>query len=170
MKKIIMTKERFEKETGFLVNVIAETVMEKGPPQAERLFKAPLNATLTPELRLWFIRHCEFMALHQYAINPTWKRTLKSEKGRDFLYGFVNHWLAGLLQNPEQYMKRCPLPIKVGDKVKLIQKPTGYTSKDSALTVGNVYEVRGLDGNNVITTTDDELEASYHRDRVSLVL
>jgi len=57
--------------------------------------------------------------------------------------------------------------IQHGDSVRLKEKPTGYTTRDYALTVGQTYVCQGFMGSNIITTTDNPGEtASYHRDRV----
>jgi hypothetical protein len=57
--------------------------------------------------------------------------------------------------------------IKTGDKVRLKEKPTGYTARDYALTEGQVYVCQGFMGSNIITTTDVPGEtASYHWERV----
>ncbi len=60
--------------------------------------------------------------------------------------------------------------LKRGDQVRLLSLPTGYTSCELPLTVGNIYVLHYLDGNNVCTSTDAEnLNGHYHRDRVEKV-
>lgn len=59
------------------------------------------------------------------------------------------------------------MSIKRGDKVRLLEKPTGYTSQHYPLTVGKVYRCEDFDGSNIITTTDEPgVTASYNRGRV----
>lgn len=57
--------------------------------------------------------------------------------------------------------------IVVGERIQLLSKPDGYSSQSAPLTVGAEYQVLGLDGSNVITSTDVAGEtASYWRGRV----
>jgi hypothetical protein len=59
--------------------------------------------------------------------------------------------------------------ITAGASVKLISAPDGAMSKHYPLTVGNTYEVKGFEGSNVITTTDEPgRAASYWIGRVVL--
>ncbi len=59
--------------------------------------------------------------------------------------------------------------IRTGASVKLISAPDGVMSKHYPLTVGKTYEVRGFEGSNVITTTDEPGHmASYWIGRVVL--
>ena len=54
--------------------------------------------------------------------------------------------------------------LKPGDRVRLIEKPTGQTASSLPLTVGNVYIVRYVDGSNVCTSTDQPgLDGHYWR-------
>lgn len=58
-----------------------------------------------------------------------------------------------------------------GDRVKLLSKPAGQTSRTLPLTVGNTYIVRHCDGSNVCTSTDiPGLDGNYSRSRVEKVL
>ncbi len=58
-----------------------------------------------------------------------------------------------------------------GDHVRLLSKPTGYTSSELPLTIGNTYIVRYLDGSNVCTSTDQPgLDGHYSRSRVEKVI
>jgi hypothetical protein len=60
--------------------------------------------------------------------------------------------------------------FKVGESVRLLQKPTGYTGKYAPLTVGEVYTIVAFEGSNVVTTTDQEdMTASYNRDRIGKI-
>lgn len=57
--------------------------------------------------------------------------------------------------------------MNIGDIVKLVSKPDGYTSKDYKLSVGSQYEVLAIEGCCIWTTTDVVGErACYNRDRV----
>lgn len=57
--------------------------------------------------------------------------------------------------------------LTLGSKVKLINKPDGYTSHDYPLTLGNIYKFLGMMGSCVIITTDMVNEtASIHSSRV----
>jgi hypothetical protein len=61
-------------------------------------------------------------------------------------------------------------PLRPGDRVRLLRLPTGKESSQLPLTVGHIYIVRYLDGNNVSTSTDHPgLDGHYHRDRVEKV-
>ena len=58
----------------------------------------------------------------------------------------------------------------VGDIVTLIEKPTGYVSKNYALTIGNNYKIVSFIGSCVVTTSDDPQQtAMYHYSRVKKV-
>ncbi|OGZ06287.1 MAG: hypothetical protein A2845_00580 [Candidatus Lloydbacteria bacterium RIFCSPHIGHO2_01_FULL_49_22] len=60
--------------------------------------------------------------------------------------------------------------LRSNDRVKLLSKPTGQTSRTLPLTVGNIYIVRHCDGSNVCTSTDiPGLDGHYSRDRVEKV-
>ena len=45
--------------------------------------------------------------------------------------------------------------IAIGVSVMLVERPTGYDSRDLPLTVGKVYRVLDLDGSNVRIPSDD---------------
>lgn len=60
--------------------------------------------------------------------------------------------------------------ILKGNRVRLDTKPTGQSTKDAPLTVGNLYEVVAIDGCCVVTTTDEPGQTvRYHRDRVTVM-
>ncbi len=63
-----------------------------------------------------------------------------------------------------------PYGLKKGQKVRLLTKPDGCSSKFYSLTVGNIYELLYYDGSNVVTTIDIAGEdAHYWRGRVEAV-
>lgn len=60
--------------------------------------------------------------------------------------------------------------IKVGDRVRLLSKPSGSTASMIPVTVGKTYIVQYVDGSNVCTTTDVHEECGYYwRGRVEKV-
>jgi hypothetical protein len=64
-------------------------------------------------------------------------------------------------------MKRTDL-LKPGMQVVLLEMPTGYTSRDYHLTVGETYRLLRWNGSNVVITTDSpNMEASIHNGRVT---
>ncbi len=60
--------------------------------------------------------------------------------------------------------------LQPGDRVRLLSLPTGYSSGDLPLTVGNIYIFQYYDGSNVCTTTDvPDLHGHYWKGRVEKV-
>lgn len=61
--------------------------------------------------------------------------------------------------------------LKKNDWVTLLEMPDGYTARNAPLTIGKAYQIKGLEGSCVVTTTDVPGEtATYYRGRVELVM
>lgn len=93
-----MTSTRtFDDATALLPEVIADTVLGERP-----------TLHVPAETRKWFLRHCDLRLRYLYANNPTWRRKLAGEVGREHAYMFVRHWLDAMLLNQRTYRQRHP--------------------------------------------------------------
>lgn len=54
-------------------------------------------------------------------------------------------------------------------KVRLLEKPNGYTSRHYALTIGNVYEVVDVDGSCWVLLDDREDQAHVYTGRCEVI-
>lgn len=52
--------------------------------------------------------------------------------------------------------------IKIGDKVKLMSKPDGNTSRKEPVTVGETYICKGFDGHEIGTTSDEPGHTAFY--------
>jgi hypothetical protein len=89
----------FIARTSLLPNLIAERCLE--------------SAKLTPEQCKWFVDHTDRWVRWFHANNQKWKRKLeaKGNAGRDFLYAFVEHWVAAYVLDPARYQKHHPIDV-----------------------------------------------------------
>ena len=84
---------KFEKKTALLPGVVAERCIEdRGLDRHDPKWD-------------WFVEHVECYVRWLHANKPDWKRKLEGRDPRDFVYGFVNHWLDAYLHDPEKFKR-----------------------------------------------------------------
>ena len=63
---------------------------------------------LTPDMVRQFADACDLLCRRAYAVRAAWFEKIaraKGNKGRDQLECWVNHWLSGYLDHPEQFLR-----------------------------------------------------------------
>ena len=99
--------------------VVADTVIE----QAESVLASNLSHDI---LRTYLVDHAELA----YQKNKDWAAKIRSYKGRDILYAYMQHWLAGWLRNNEPSLFRLlPIEFSTGTYVRRESRVSGLSGR-----------------------------------------
>jgi hypothetical protein len=93
--------EIFEKRTSILPRVIARTCIDQREHH------------LSADAVQWFVDHTDAWVRWFHANNAKWRRLLESDRGRDQLYVWVNHWLDAFQSDIERYRQKHPVAALV---------------------------------------------------------
>ena len=97
-------KNNFDKKTALLPELVAQYVISKRSP---KLSNDEVN---------WFISHTDKRTRKSYEKNPTFANQLNSNKGKDYLIGFINHWLDSYEKNPQKYKQKYENALDIIDE------------------------------------------------------
>lgn len=114
LRRVLPTSlDDFIIQTSLVPVAVVETVLQE---RAERpnLMADPLYVPADRRLDHsqaadWFVAHVERRVVLLNDTNRQLHKLLRSENGRDVLYGFVHHWLDAYVFDPVRYRKEHPL-------------------------------------------------------------
>jgi len=99
-----ISAEKFSDETSILPHVVAENVVREASALIAKMnrsshFEYPFYDTLTPRSGIFRdqeepVKYLANHALTIYAHNPDFRRQLRKNSGRDYLYSYMRHWIS----------------------------------------------------------------------------
>jgi len=102
--------EEFSDATSLLPDVIATTVIEeRGVNLTDPLYVSVDRFLDHAAATKWFVDHVTQRVVFLYDSNVRLRKLFRSNKGRDALYAFTQHWLDAYVHNPPDFRKKRPL-------------------------------------------------------------
>lgn len=105
------SKETFENRTALLIEVIAETCLEK----------RGVNIHENNEQVRYFITLADLWVRYLYANDKTWRSKIDSKRdnqSRDWCYMFVGHWADAFVKDRDWFIAHHPLDALGQSKVQ----------------------------------------------------